>query len=441
MNHARATVPGGLCVCLVAALAGCGSPGRVEERSDQILLQIDTPVGIEARETLESPRPSDAHQVQLVALRILLGPDETDGSWEHDPTATGKALLDLHRLNVIPRDDPAVRRAVAFLLDRNVSYLDYGADSPAWGKDWIALYAVNRWGYGEELRVRETVHTLIDNLSAWLEGQDGRTASAILRAITVHPLVKQEKRDLLVEKLGERQLPTGAWELGPGTSVLAVLGALLPLAKDGRVMEQINRFLPLVKSGAVGPSADEDRILTADEAHLVIVQALKLAGKLESYRKGENLEGDFAPFEIGLYVVARAGEKGHVLPFDGRSLTIVSEPVLLGTDIVRWRELLSPDKGEGPLMRLFLEQSAREKLDRLVAADAAVEVALLLRGEIIAVQRLAELRDRDGLAVKGMAREDAARLIEAVGKIEGKVEPAIGSATQDRPAPPKANPE
>jgi hypothetical protein len=303
---------------------------------------------------------------------------------------------------------------VDFLLGQDVPYLSYEADSPAWGKDWIALVAVNRWGFGGEMKVRETVHALLENTSLWLEGQDGRAASAILRGITLHPLMEEQgERELIIGKLRERQLPGGSWDLGPGTSQLAVIAALIPLAEDPRVNEQINRFLPTILDDEEG---FEDTIFSRDEAHFVILQALKLAGKLESYRRGENLGQELAPYEIGLYVVARAGEKGHTLTYQGETITVTPEPVLLGTEISRWREVLSPVQDEAPLLRLFLGVTALEKLDRLLAADSAVEVALLLRNDVIAIRPLSELREQEGLAVKGLADEDAARLVEAVSR-------------------------
>jgi hypothetical protein len=406
----------------VLFLPGCSSGVRPDDRSDDYLLAVDTPVGIGARrDVLEAPSPVDGNRVQQTALRILLRQDDEDGSWAHDATATGRALVDLHVLDILPEDDPAVRRAADFLLGRDVDYRSYEVDSPAWGKDWIALYALNLWAYGEEPRVRETVHALLDHMAQWLDGGDGRLASALLRAVTLHPLLKErENRELLVENLKRKQLPSGVWDLGPGTSELTVLAALLPLAEDVRIAVQINRYLPALMRGDYR-EREQDPILEPDEAHLVVVQALKLAGKLESYRRGESIADELAPLELGLYLLAAAGEPGHTLAFEDRPVVISPVPLLMGTEVSRWRPILSPEEGEPPLVRLLLDDEVRQKLDSLIAEDPEVEVALLLRGQVIAVRPLAALRDAEGLVVKGLAREAAAGLVRAVSGIDGGI--------------------
>ncbi len=407
-------------------LVGCGSAPPAPPRSDAYLIGADTPLGIRARkDVLEVPSPDDKTRVELLSLRILAGQLD-DGSWAHDPTATGNALRDLYFLNAVAAHDPDLTRALRFLLNQEGAFVTYDSSSPVWGKDWIALYAVNLWGFGDELKVRETVLSLLENQSLWLDRLHGRAGSAILRATTVHPLLKDAgRRDALVRKLVEWQGPGGTWDLGPGTSQLAVVSALLPLGAESRsAAGMIARFLPNVVRGSDGTPRLADDILAPDEAHFVIVRALDLAGRLDSYRRGE---GGVAQYEIGLYTVVGAAEQsGHTLTFGDESVKIGGEPLLVGTEISNYRQILSPEQANG-FLRLFLVGGAKKKVRDVLDADPAVEAALVLSGEILAKGLLAEMVDEDGLAIRGLAEEDAARLVQAVGSSDGAPIPATGA--------------
>ena len=407
-------------------LLGCGSTPPAPPRSDAYLIGADTPLGIRARrDILEVPSPEDKTRAQLLSLRILAGQLE-DGSWARDATATGNALRDLYFLNAVAKDDPDLTRATRFLLDQEGAFVTYDSVSPVWGKDWIALYALNLWGFGDALKVRETVLSLLENQSLWLDRSHGRAGSAILRAITVHPLLADAaRRDALVRKLAQWQGPGGTWDLGPGTSQLAVVSALLPLAPESRsAAGMIARFLPNVVRSSDGTPRLADDILAPDEAHFVIVRALDMAGKLDSYRRGD---GGLAPYEIGLYTVMGAAEQsGHTLTFGDESVKIGGEPLLVGTEISNYRQILSPEQANGYL-RLFLVPGAKSKVKDVLAADPAVEAALVLSGKILAKGLLAEMMDGDGLAIRGLAEEDAARLVQAVSRSEGAPIPATGA--------------
>ncbi len=415
---------------IVVGLIGCSTPRRPESRSDTHMLSVDTPFALEARRTLlNSPRPGDESLRELLALRILAKQDPTDGSWNHDPTATGEALLQLHALHLLSKDDPAVRKAVSFLLGREIPLVAYTADSPAWGRGWVGLYSLILWGFGEELKVAETVRTLLDNLDKWLDGKDGRTACAILRCVTAHPLLKDpERRELILARLAQRQLP-GGWDLGPGTDNAAVLEALLPLADEPRARLEILRFLPnAVCSEGINTAGG---ILDPEESHLVVLKALKVAGLLELYRKlGPGIQEYLDPYRLGLYVVAREGEQGPALRYGETTVVVRPEPVLLGTEIRKWRAVVSPEPEKGPLLTLTLSEGAKEKLKSLLAADSRVKVALILGDRVLAVRPLVELIDPEGIAVRGLALEESAALMKAVSTIEqAGVTPLHGPAS------------
>jgi hypothetical protein len=424
----RAYIP---CVGLALVFAGCGATPPAPPRSDNYLIAADSPAAIRARkEVLAVPSPEDKTRVELLSLRIMVS-QLKDGSWAHDPTATGKALCDLHFLGALSKDDADLRRALNFLLGQEGAFVSYGVDSPVWGKNWVALHAVNLWGYGDELKVRETVSSLLENQSAWLDRQDGRAASVILRAIAPHPLLAdKERRDALVRKLLECQGPGGEWDLGPGTSQLAVLCGLLPMAStDARLAGQVARFLPNVVRDERVPVQYQDGVLGADEAHLVVVRALDLAGKLDSYRRGD---GSLAQYEVALYTVAGGAEKsGHTLMFDEAPVKIGVAPLLVGSEIKSYRQILTPEKAKG-FLRLFLADGAKKKAKDVLAADPAIEAVVVLSGRIVAKGLLAEMMDGDGLAIRGLAEEDATKLVQAVGKTEGAPVPAAGAGREKK---------
>ncbi len=418
--------------CAAFMAAGCGSPPPASPRSDQFLIGADTPLGIRARkEVLALPSPEDTTRTQLLSLRILAA-QQDDGSWMHDPTATGRALRDLFFLGVLSRDDADLKRALGFLLTQEGPYVTFEADNPAWGKDWVALYAVNLWGFGDEIKVRETVHSLLENQPAWLDRRKGRAASVMLRAITMHGLLADEERiEALVGKLAAWQLPGGRWDLGPGTSQLAVLGGLLPLAADARAAGLINRFLPNIVPAGGAPPELEDEALEPDEAHFIVVRALQFAGKLDSFRRGDDVGRDLAQYELALHLVGGPPESGHTLIFEDAPVMIGGAPLLVGNEIASLRPILPPQPGKS-FVRLFLREGARQKLKEVLAADPAAEAVLVLSGRIAAKGLLADMMDEEGLSIRGLAEEDAATLVHIVGSMEGAPTSAAGPRDETR---------
>lgn len=413
--------------CLVwLMVAGCGAPRRVAPRGDEYLLAVESPAGISARrDVFRAASAGDPIRAELLSLRIL-GGQLDDGSWGNDPTATGAALRDLFLLNVMSRDDPEIVRAADFILSSTADFVVYAADSPVWGKDWVALYALNLWGFGDRVKVRETVHTLAENLPAWWDGHKGRCASVILRALTLHPVMAEgEMTRRIVEKLGEAQLPDGRWDLGEGTSQLAILCALVPLAELAKVREQITRCLPAVLARDGGRWRDS--ALAGEEAYLAVVRALDAVGLLEAFRKGE-LPGERPlSLEVGLFVVTREAENARAVPHGDTALLVDPAPVVLGPEIASHRPVLGPEPGRN-LVRLLLSGDARQKVAALLKRDATVEVALLLSGKVIATGALAGLMDEEGLVFVRLLPEDAVRLDLAVGRADGVPVPASGKA-------------
>ncbi|HAK95967.1 MAG TPA: hypothetical protein DCM87_13490 [Planctomycetes bacterium] len=418
--------------CAAFMAAGCGSPQPLPPRSDLYLIGADTPSGIRARkDVLVLPSPADAARAQLLSLRIL-ALQQDDGSWAHDPTATGRALRDLFFLGVLPADDPDLARAIAFLLRHEGPYVTFEADSPAWGKDWAALYAVNLWGFGDAIKVRETVHSLLENQGAWLDRRKGRAASMILRAITLHALLAdKERQEALVGRLAAWQLPGGKWDLGPGTSQLAVLESLLPMAADARAAGLINRFLANIVPAGAAPPAFGDEALEPDEAHFIIVRALQSAGKLESFRRGGDVGRDLAQYELALHLVGGPAESVHTLTFEDAPVAISGAPLLVGNEIAGHRPILPPEPGKS-FVRLFLRDAARRKVRDVLGADPAVEAVLVLSGTIAAKGHLADMIDEEGLAIRGLDEENAAKLMHIVSTMEGVPASAAGPRQEPR---------
>ncbi|OQC19901.1 MAG: hypothetical protein BWX69_02291 [Planctomycetes bacterium ADurb.Bin069] len=418
--------------CAAFMAGGCGSPQPLPPRSDLYLIGADTPAGIRARkEVLALASPADAARAELLSLR-LLALQQDDGSWRHDPTETGRALRDLYFLGVLPADDPDLARAIGFLLSHEGPYVTFEADSPAWGRDWAALYAVNLWQCGDPLKVRETVHSLLDNQGAWLDRRKGRAASMILRAIAPHALLAdEERREALVGKLAAWQLPGGKWDLGPGTSQLAVLESLLSMAPDARVAGLINRFLPnIVSAGAAAPVL-RDEALQPEEAHFVIVRALQFAGKLESLRGGGDIGRDLAQYGLALHLVGGPAESVHTLRFEGAPVAISGAPLLVGNEVAGHRPVLPPEPGKS-FVRLFLREAALRKVREVLSVDPAVEAVLVLRGAIAAKGLLADMIDAEGLAIRGLDEENAAKLMRIVQTMENAPAPAADPGREPR---------
>lgn len=428
-----------LCVAALGVMAlciGCGTPEVVRSDINERLMIEDTPKDLQLRRLLSMSSPTDSTEAETKTLAIMTH-QGADGSWQQDPTATGRALLDLYALNLLSRTDKEIVAAKDFILNQDdASYaVKFGADSPVWGQDWVAFYALNLWGFGDDMKIRVTVHNLLDNTAQWFQGQDGRAASVILRAISCHPLLQdQQVCDQVISRLAAHQRPDGLWDLGPGTSQFTIIDALLHLSADNRVPAQITRAMPRLLTQVKGERQWlwRDSVLAENNVQLVFYKALKLIDKLKPFLKGEGeqVAQDLAPYEVGLFRVIQDADKGHQISYkpqeaqDQEALIIDPLPIVLGPELQSPQEVLPPEK-EGTLLRFTVTEGAGEKLQKLLESDQTSRIAFVLGGDVVAVEPLCDLLENHCISIRSLSLENSARLAKAVGRTGSRIVPAM----------------
>jgi hypothetical protein len=375
------------------------------------------------------PSVTDKQKAQENTLSILSF-QQPNGSWNNDPTQTGQALLDLYFLDLLPPSDPAVVRAKDFILQKEDGFVTFQPDSPVWGGDWVALYALNLWGFDNETKIRETVHSLVENLPQWFHNDDGYTASVIVRAISAHELVQEnEIKNKLVDLLAQHQAPDGTWNLGPETSQLAVVSALLSFPQESLVVEQVKRSLPGLFAVFEGEGAWTDPLFNKEEGRVVFLQALKLAGRLERYFRGEGVERELLPYRFGVYQVVAHEEEGHEVRFGDTVVKLSSHPLFLGPAVQSCVTVLPPNK-EKRIVKLGLSPNMVERLREVLKKNQTVQIAVFYRDRVIAVRPLCEVLSKpneseQGLRLQDMDVNDSSAIKAVVGTLQGQVTNAI----------------
>ncbi len=425
---------GRLFLCLFALVFFPGCVSELEKTDDKNMrLQItDSPIGIKARrDVLEMPSANDKRDAERNTLAILSFQQE-NGSWNNNPTQTGRALLDLFFLNVVASFDPVLVKAKDFILREEDGFVTFRSDSPVWGENWVALYALNLWGFDNETKIRETIHSLIENLPQWFDNDDGYTASVIMRAISAHELVQEhEIKNKLVDLLAQHQAPDGTWNLGPETSQLAVVSALLSFPQESLVVEQVKRSLPGLFTVFEGEEAVwTDPLFNKEEGRVVFLQALKLAGRLEQYFEGERerVEKELLPYRFGVYQVVAHEDEGHEVRFGDTVVKLSSHPLLLGPAVESCVAVLPPNK-ENRILKLGLTPNTAERLREVLKKNQTARIAVFYQDSVIAVRPLCEVLSKpnepeQGLRLQDMDVNDSSAIKAVVGTM-GQVDNAI----------------
>ena len=196
-------------------------------------------------------------------------------------TATGRQLVRLARLGVA-RHERHIKKALSWLLERNIDYGDFARRNEAWGGDWVALEAAFLWGREDDKTVQAGVRSIVQNEDRWLGDGRNRHAHALRILLLDRTKCDGPAAGRALRWLVKNQRADGTW---PSNSLYECLDTLIraPRSVGAALVEKALPKLQKTQKRGGSWKFPQRGIApqTPDEQHVRVLECLVRFGFLE----------------------------------------------------------------------------------------------------------------------------------------------------------------